>query len=183
MSDSTTSIPADGALLVAFIAEHSDWSLERFAGEFPDPFLVELRQRIDASGTGFETPPAHTEDAMTAAAMNATDPTPQSRLLTVAKRSAMFPSKVTVGRTKNNDVVIPAAGMSKLHAFFNVHEGAYTLLDASSRNGSFVNSKRLDSSNGLLLKNGDRVQFSGQCFRFLLPAGFHAEMKTLLPDD
>ncbi len=176
-------IPADGTILVAFIADHMDWSPERFQGEFPDPFLVELRQAKSQSRQEFDTPPAHTEDALTAAAINATDPSAQSRLLTVSKRGTMFPSKLTVGRTKNNDVFVQDAGMSKLHAFFELRDGTYTLVDASSRNGTFINARRLQGTAPAALKSGDRIQFSGLCYRFFLSADFFGELSMLLPSD
>lgn len=180
MGHDGSAIAGAGTLLLPFIADHSEWATERFVTGFPDPFLLELRRSAEEAGGGVATPPAITADAVTVGAANATNPDPQSRLLTIAKRGTMFPSKMTVGRTKNNDVVVEDAGMSKLHAFFDVRNAEYHLVDAGSRNGTFVNGTRLAGSQAVPLKSGDRVQFASRCFRYFTSAAFHAELSTLL---
>lgn len=49
-----------------------------------------------------------------------------------------FPSIITVGRTKNNDVILSDIGVSKFHAFFKEEDGKLFLQDAESRNGTFA---------------------------------------------
>jgi hypothetical protein len=49
-----------------------------------------------------------------------------------------FPHMITVGRTKNNDVILSDIGVSKFHAFFKEEGGKVLLQDAESRNGTFA---------------------------------------------
>lgn len=50
---------------------------------------------------------------------------------------------VTIGRTHNNDVVIPHASVSGFHAFVRRDDdGRLRLVDAGSRNGTFVGKRR-----------------------------------------
>ena len=57
-----------------------------------------------------------------------------------------FPRVVTVGRTKNNDVVLPDVSISKFHAFFKDEDGRFVLADGESRNGTFVEGERVSSA-------------------------------------
>jgi hypothetical protein len=52
---------------------------------------------------------------------------------------------VSVGRTPNNDIVIPDASVSKFHAYFvYTADGRVEVRDAGSTNGSFVGDLRAD---------------------------------------
>jgi hypothetical protein len=47
---------------------------------------------------------------------------------------------VTLGRTLNNDIVIPDRSVSRFHAFLKLREsGRFEILDAGSTNGTIVN--------------------------------------------
>jgi hypothetical protein len=81
-----------------------------------------------------------------------------------------FPRIVTVGRTKNNDIVLADISISKFHAFFKEEGGQFFLADAESRNGTFVDGERaLATKQGKPtgLKSGSRVKFGGLEFRFV----------------
>jgi hypothetical protein len=87
-----------------------------------------------------------------------------------------FPRIVTVGRTKNNDVVLADVSISKFHAFFKEEGGTYFLADGESRNGTFVDGERaLSTKQGkpTMLRPGARVKFGAIEFRFI-------DMKELL---
>ena len=56
----------------------------------------------------------------------------------VRKRLDLFPEMITVGRTGNNDIVIPDATVSKFHAYFRVTDKGLEIVDAGSRNGTKV---------------------------------------------
>jgi hypothetical protein len=50
-----------------------------------------------------------------------------------------FPNIISVGRTRNNDIVLPDVSVSKLHAFFTRgRDGRLQIQDAGSRNGTWV---------------------------------------------
>jgi hypothetical protein len=64
-------------------------------------------------------------------------------VLPLSKVQPTFPSMITVGRTENNDLVVPDEQISKFHAYFRLVGGAVELADAGSRNGTFVAGHRL----------------------------------------
>src|SRR5262245_20155445 len=53
-------------------------------------------------------------------------------VLAVVKTQSAFASMITVGRTANNDVVIPDTQISRFHAFFKPAYDGLTLEDAGS---------------------------------------------------
>ena len=63
-------------------------------------------------------------------------------VLPLRKVQSTFPSMITVGRTDNNDLVVPDEQVSKFHAFFRLVGDRVELSDAGSRNGTFVGTRR-----------------------------------------
>jgi pSer/pThr/pTyr-binding forkhead associated (FHA) protein len=61
----------------------------------------------------------------------------------------------TIGRHRNNDIVISDPKVSSFHARIDRSVEGYVLVDLKSRNGSYVNGKRIESG---LLKTGDEVR-------------------------
>jgi hypothetical protein len=85
--------------------------------------------------------------------------------LGVRKRTGIFPSMITIGRTRNQDIVIAHVSVSKFHAFFRTrHEGATEVLelaDAGSRNGTWVNDQRLIARGpSIAVHCDDRIRFA-----------------------
>ena len=89
-------------------------------------------------------------------------------VLPLRKVQSTFPSMITVGRTDNNDLVIPDEQVSKFHAFFRIVGERVELTDAGSRNGTFIGSRRLEArgaSGPLNLR--DRFAFGAVEFQLL----------------
>jgi FHA domain-containing protein len=61
----------------------------------------------------------------------------------------------TIGRHRNNDIVISDPKVSSFHARIDRSVEGYVLVDLKSRNGSYVNGKRIETG---LLKTGDEVR-------------------------
>jgi hypothetical protein len=61
----------------------------------------------------------------------------------------------TVGRHRNNDIVISDPKVSSFHARIDRTSDGFVLVDLKSRNGSFVNGKRIEQAT---LKTGDEVR-------------------------
>jgi hypothetical protein len=61
----------------------------------------------------------------------------------------------TLGRHRNNDIVISDAKVSSFHARIDRSPEGYVLVDLNSRNGSFVNGKRVATA---VLKAGDELR-------------------------
>ena len=82
-----------------------------------------------------------------------------SRLILVTDgRETSFPltgETYTLGRHKNNDITVADPKVSSFHARIERGSEGYTLVDLKSRNGTFVNGKRIESG---VLKTGDEVR-------------------------
>lgn len=66
--------------------------------------------------------------------------------------------RITLGRASNNDIVLPDASISKIHAYLSQSpEKKWLLTDGGSRNGTFVNGEQLLSKQQTVLSFGDRL--------------------------
>lgn len=74
---------------------------------------------------------------------------------------------VRVGRHPDNDVFLDDVTVSRKHAEFHRQDGAYSVKDTGSLNGTYVNGKSIDVS---ALKRGDEVQVGKFKLVFLLGA-------------
>lgn len=81
-----------------------------------------------------------------------------------------FPRIVTLGRTRNNDIVIADVSISKFHAFFREEGESFVVQDAGSRNGTFVDSVSVpDAKHGkpALVKPGANARFGAVELKFV----------------
>ncbi len=78
----------------------------------------------------------------------------------VRKQTDTFPQMITVGRTANNDLVIPDVSISKVHAIFTQSARGLELADAGSKNGTWVAGALLPARGAAVpVKEGDRLRF------------------------
>lgn len=54
------------------------------------------------------------------------------------KPGASFPDRITIGRTANNDIVIPDSSVSRLHGYVRRDGDRWLFADAGSKNGSWL---------------------------------------------
>jgi pSer/pThr/pTyr-binding forkhead associated (FHA) protein len=82
-----------------------------------------------------------------------------SRLVLVENgRETSFPlsrDTCTLGRHRNNDIVITDPKVSSFHARIDRTPEGFVLVDLKSRNGSYVNGHRIETA---LLQTGDEVR-------------------------
>jgi pSer/pThr/pTyr-binding forkhead associated (FHA) protein len=83
----------------------------------------------------------------------------------LVKVQSHFPSMITIGRTQNNDIVVPEKSISKFHAYFRVDRGLVEVADAQSRNGTFLGERRLEPKQLAPLKAGEHVRFARLTFQ------------------
>jgi hypothetical protein len=86
-----------------------------------------------------------------------------------------YPSMITVGRTRNNDIVVPDLSVSKFHAFFKEEGDRLLLQDAGSRNGTALDGKLVPTvKNGkaVEVREGQEVRFANVRLHFLRGAAF-----------
>ena len=67
-----------------------------------------------------------------------------------------------VGRSPDNDIVLDDSDVSRFHARLELDNGSLWLRDAGSRNGVFVNDRRIREHRAL--KVGDMVRFGQHVF-------------------
>ncbi len=146
---------ADFAQLVA------TWPRARFVAAHDHPFLVgaaSLTQPLAPNKTQRFSPEA-------LAAAGARKPI----VLAVRKTQEVFPNMITVGRTRNNDVVIADVLVSKFHAFFRrAPDDGWELADAGSQNGTRIAGVELARRGpAQRLTLGQRVAFATTELAFL----------------
>lgn len=62
--------------------------------------------------------------------------------------------EITVGRDPRADILLDDSTVSRSHAVFRRVNGAYSVIDAGSLNGTYVNRQRVDQKQ---LSNGDEI--------------------------
>ena len=168
-----------------FVTRAAERPQAEFVAAFPFPFLVGAALHKPVTGP---TQTLRGDAAATLAALRkqaavdrltAAKP-PESRLvLPVRKIQGSFPSMITVGRTKNNDVVIADPLVSKFHAYFRVLDGAWLLADAGSVNGTRIGDIELPKrGQPQPIQWGERVAFGDYVLTFLDPAGAWTALRT-----
>ena len=66
----------------------------------------------------------------------------------------------SIGRTKENDLVIDDASISKIHAAFVLNSDRQLMVaDTGSTNGTFVNGERIAYGRAFVIKPGDKLRF------------------------
>lgn len=78
-------------------------------------------------------------------------------------RFPLFKDRLTIGRTEQNDIQLEASYVSRRHAVVVTERDATRIVDWGSRNGVFVNSKRVTEH---FLRNGDTVTIGTADFRY-----------------
>jgi len=76
--------------------------------------------------------------------------------------------ETSLGRSKTNTLKLPNLGVSRFHAKITRVNGCWMLQDLDSRNGTFVNGKRVSSH---ILSPGDRIRLGKVVLRFVEFAG------------
>jgi pSer/pThr/pTyr-binding forkhead associated (FHA) protein len=91
-------------------------------------------------------------------------------LLPIVKRAgAIFQDRISVGRTRNSDIVIDHPKVSKFHAYFSISNGSYILSDADSTNGTFVAGQRISPNQNVPISDESEIRFGIQSTIFILP--------------
>jgi len=77
-------------------------------------------------------------------------------------KSFRLPSAVTViGRRQESDLCIPLMVVSRRHCELNLERGRLKLRDLGSRNGTYINSQRVDQAE---VNPGDKIQIGPVTF-------------------
>jgi hypothetical protein len=100
------------------------------------------------------SPPAHEHDGAPAPAAA---PRPDRALLALGDRRLIVPPRGgTIGRSRDCDVVLDDAGISRRHAEIRPQSHGWAIIDLGSTNGVLVNGQQVRGSRAL--QPGDRVE-------------------------
>jgi pSer/pThr/pTyr-binding forkhead associated (FHA) protein len=109
---------------------------------------------------------------------------PQADFLVFPVRGASGERPLSVGRTADNSIAIPDVSLSTFHAaIFKDAKGELLILDAGSKNGTFVEDQRvplLGQAEGVRLVPGHRVRFGNVDVSFLRTDEFRTLVNQLL---
>jgi hypothetical protein len=87
-------------------------------------------------------------------------------LLIDGKRMVVGPAGVTLGRSRQCDVVLNDANVSRQHAEIRPRGGAWVLTDLGSTNGSSLNGRRINGPE--VVKPGDEIEIGTSMITFEL---------------
>jgi hypothetical protein len=87
-------------------------------------------------------------------------------LLVDGKRLVVGPTGVTIGRSRQCDVVLSDPNTSRQHAEIRPRGGAWVLNDLGSTNGSLLNGRRIEGPE--VVKRGDEIEIGTSTIRFEL---------------
>lgn len=170
--------------LIEYLRIVPTMSEEEFVTEFPNAFLVQAKP---VNPHGDERPQFTTtrfsRNELVASTGQLLRLQGQARVCKVGKREGnVFRDMISVGRAKNNDIVLPYTSVSKFHAFFRKRgAGPYALSDAKSTNRTLVNGEELKPERARDLSDGDIVAFSPKLvFSFHSGNGFYAFVEKIL---
>lgn len=164
-----------------FVADCSNMDVDSFAEVHGSAFLIhhgpigKLQEPPAGKGTlAFEE----------GSAESGFDPREDFLVFPVKHRAGRGPSidPIWVGREEKNDVVVPDASVSSVHAYFVFEKGGgYTLQDLGSKNGSFIDNERVpskDEGSAVELKSVSRIRFGSVNMTFLLAKDFYNLVNT-----
>jgi hypothetical protein len=97
-----------------------------------------------------------------------------------AAKGNPFAMGVTMGRMDNNDVVLDDESVSRFHAWLQQDAKGWTLVDADSRNGTWLAGKKLAAKEKVLVADGQKLKLGSVELNFYEPKTFLAQLKDLV---
>ncbi|MEW5851119.1 MAG: FHA domain-containing protein [Myxococcota bacterium] len=151
---------------------------EAFCARYPHPFMVRLDER---GGVDEPSPWAFSTMASKLDVPRVPPAGPMAKAFELLKSSGKGGrDMISLGRTNNNDVVIPEMSVSKFHAFFKVAgDRNWQLVDAGSSNGTRVNGQKLAAKAPTPVQSGDTVVLGDVAFLFLWPEQLVEQLPSL----
>jgi hypothetical protein len=92
------------------------------------------------------------------------------------KPGASFPDRIQIGRTANNDIVIPDTSISRLHAYVKRTGSVWVVADAGSKNGSSLKGTALEPRKETVLSSRSTLRFGDVDVTFYLAADLFAAL-------
>lgn len=86
--------------------------------------------------------------------------------LPLKKEYSIFEDNISIGRNKNNQIVINNSTISKEHCIIFINSNLYYIKDCGSKNGTFVNGERVDNERELYSNDIISLGKTGAIFQF-----------------
>ena len=169
----------------SFLDASANLEKAEFIKRFTSPFLVTVEEQrggvpsslAPGGDLGNAATVCQSPSGMRQASVAARD----AKIYAIAKRAgANQAPDILVGRSRDNDLWIDDAEVSKRHARFRTTPAGLELTDLGSTNGTWVNDKRLEKEKGQLLRTNDGVRFGRAAKTQMLDADAFYEYLSLL---
>ncbi len=92
---------------------------------------------------------------------------PRSKLFELVKAGNNDSPNICIGRARKNDIVLIDSTISSLHAVIEMRGDRFLLRDHKSKNGTFVNQKRVGPTDDVVLTSGDCLRMGDRIFYYL----------------
>jgi hypothetical protein len=103
------------------------------------------------------------------------------RVFPLVKSSYSPRGPITIGRTSENDVVIPEYSVSRKHCFIAMVAGTYRISDWGSANGTLVNEIDIGKMTPCAIKGREIITLGRLMLLFLPPLQFAEHVRGIAP--
>jgi len=161
------------SLLLSVLARmHRTKTPKEFAAVHPNCWLV--------WEPGVWKPPSKNGETLATVSVPTPPPAAGEALALALTPRTGQPGQVTLGRGASCDIEINDATLSQLHLLFmEASPNVWTVRDAGSRNGSWVDRMPLPKGVPMRLENGARIQAAQVCLTFYDAAGLFERLRSL----
>ncbi len=90
-----------------------------------------------------------------------------------------IPDFVSIGRVRNNDIIITELSISKFHAYLRVTEAGYVIQDAGSSNGTSIDGRPLAGKESRRLELNSALRLGGVDLSYIDAAALHRLLTRL----
>jgi hypothetical protein len=101
------------------------------------------------------------------------------RVLFFQRSEAAFKGMFSVGRSSDCDLSIAHMSVSKRHALFEERKGGFFVTDPSSRNGTFVDGRRLEAGQPTRVRSSDTIRLGDVPTYFFSPADLYSYLAVI----
>ena len=162
--------------LEQFAEQFRDVGMDAFRRMYPWPFLLALGMAgdLDRSSTSGTTIIRINDSVLERGRI-------AGRIFPLVKTRYSPKGPITIGRTSENDVVIPEYSVSRKHCFIAVVNGGYRITDWGSANGTLVNEKEIGKMTPFPLQGREILTLGRLMVLFLLPQQFAEHVNGVAP--
>lgn len=141
-----------------------------------DEFMMELEDLDDLQSEGVFSTFDKVPEEEVPILDDFVDPEPPHLIITlggqVVREQDLDSTRTLIGRSDLSDVVIDSQYISKQHALLVRSEGSLIIVDLKSRNGTYVNSRLVNSQ---VLRNNDIISVGDFRIKVIFPADYTQE--------